>query len=236
MKCCGNCKYFVNEDSDAINGRRCEKWEEKQMNKWQKVLDVINVVQGTDIKMGEEFYVGGLRNIVVMTDSRLRDNRGFLLPNILVGLIAEDIKIKPKQWIPKKGETCYLADPSHIEFVITYPYTGSEFDSLLLERGVIRKTKEEAIALTKKLLEVVRMIDPIQIKQQVKEGNLQFYIKHGMLYCCDSEPRTTTLEIPYTNKSEMDMKFKLKELDDRLEYIEHRINYLEEQDLKIVRL
>ena len=163
---CGSCKCFSNEDingigwcellkTDAINGRRCEKWEEKQMNKWQKVLDIINEVQGTDIQMGEEFYVGGLRNIVVMTDSGLRDNRGFLLSNILVGLIAEDIKIKPKQWAPKDGEQCYVADAGSRELFIIWRYSSSSrYDKLILKRGLIRKTKEEAISLAEKMLEV----------------------------------------------------------------------------------
>jgi hypothetical protein len=45
------------------------------------------------------------------------------------------------------------------------------------------------------------MIDPIRIKQQAKEGKLIFWIRDGVLYCCDSEPRTTTVEIPYSRVS-----------------------------------
>ena len=40
------------------------------------------------------------------------------------------------------------------------------------------------------------MIDPIQIKQEVQEGKLLFWLKDGILYCGDRNPQTTAVIIP----------------------------------------
>jgi hypothetical protein len=45
------------------------------------------------------------------------------------------------------------------------------------------------------------MIDPVKIRVEIEKGNLQFWIKDGVLYCGDTDPRTTTVMIPYSRKA-----------------------------------
>ena len=128
------------------------------MNKWEKVLDIINEVQGTDIKMGEEFEIENfIRNPVVMTDEGLIDYNDNVLQNYLVGLIYGSVRIKPKKWVPKEGEAYFVPDLSTLSSIGVLTFGECDIlDSIHNNRNIIRYTKEEAIALANKMLEVAK--------------------------------------------------------------------------------
>ena len=131
------------------------------MNKWQKVLDIINEVQGTAIQMGEEFEIEGdiinprLYLNMKITNFGLEDCYGNKHKNnALALLIYGDVKIKTKQFVPKEGKFYYVAAISEDDLYREVCYENDSADKLWLERGLWFRTPEEAIALAKKMLEV----------------------------------------------------------------------------------
>ena len=131
------------------------------MNKWQKVLDIINEVQGTDIKMGEEFEIEGdiinprLYLNMKITNFGLEDCYGNKHKNnALALLIYGDVKIKTKQFVPKVGEKYFIAGIEEVDLYCETYWEDCDCDKLWLKRGICFKTKEEAIASAKKMLEV----------------------------------------------------------------------------------
>ena len=125
------------------------------MNKWQKVLDIINEVQGTNIEMGEEFEIEEYRNYTLkMTEAGLTDAHEVFPKVTLVELMEGKYKIKPKQWMPKEGERYFVAGIEEENLYCETQWEDCDCDKLWLKRGICFKTKEEAIALTKRMLEV----------------------------------------------------------------------------------
>lgn len=62
-----------------------------------------------------------------------------------------------KQWKPRPDEEFYYPDPTIQGLYLSATWTnGSEWRELLLKRGLVFKTKEEAIEKAKKMLEVIK--------------------------------------------------------------------------------
>ena len=59
-------------------------------------------------------------------------------------------------WRPKEGDIYYISNVVVKDFYSSYEWDNSEYDKVWLERGIIFKTKEEAITHAKKMLEVAR--------------------------------------------------------------------------------
>ena len=69
---------------------------------------------------------------------------------------AEKMEIVDFKWVPKLGETVYYASVTAGDKAYELTYLGKLYHRRLLERGLIRRTRAEAIACTDKMLDVVK--------------------------------------------------------------------------------
>ena len=69
---------------------------------------------------------------------------------------AEKMELVDLKWVPKEGETVYCASIATDEKVHQTKYSGFAYDKRLLERGLMTRTRAEAIACTERMLDVVK--------------------------------------------------------------------------------
>ena len=106
-------------------------------------------LEGTNFKFSEGFLHLSVKtkdgdNWVVADDSRL------------LGLLYGTLSIRKIPWKPKDGETYYIPAIGGEFGYYTVYWFGGNGDKLRYRRGLVFRTKEEAIAMTKKLLAVVK--------------------------------------------------------------------------------
>ena len=73
---------------------------------------------------------------------------------MLTGEYRYKIKKIPRK--PKDGDMYWVIDFYEIDCVYRYKWFNNEVDNKYLDSGIICYTKEEAIALAKKMLEVAK--------------------------------------------------------------------------------
>lgn len=123
------------------------------MSVWQKVLDIVNEVHGTDIKMGEEFEIElGCWNPYKFTNDGIKDSEEGT-PEILIPyLLSGKRRITQLPWKPKSGETYYCPILLYTSLVKNSVWTNGQADCLRLKRNLICKTEQEAIAKAEHML------------------------------------------------------------------------------------
>ena len=62
---------------------------------------------------------------------------------------------KPYAWL-KGGVKYYIPQTIYTDLYDCYWYSADDFDKTLMKRGIVFKTKEEAIACAKKMLTIVK--------------------------------------------------------------------------------
>jgi len=129
------------------------------MNKqiWQKVLDIVKEVQGTDIEMGEEFEVEGHEyEKYKMTELGLEDvsenYKHFALHKLIRGVMT----IKPKKWLPKNGDKLYyICFESSYGFRWTHYHPEDGEHDNVLASGMYAQTEEGIKEMLAKIKGVV---------------------------------------------------------------------------------
>ena len=59
-------------------------------------------------------------------------------------------------WIPENDEKYFVSDLLNSDLIHEYTWRGDEFDCNMYDRGLIFKTKEEAIKMSKKMLAMLK--------------------------------------------------------------------------------
>lgn len=76
--------------------------------------------------------------------------------NLICNCITKAIEDAEEKMWPKNGDTYYWPRPDR-KFMYSYnPWHAYDCDMLLEKRGLVFKTKEEAIEAAKKMLEVIK--------------------------------------------------------------------------------
>ena len=83
---------------------------------------------------------------------------------------------KPYSWL-EVGVGYYVPKITYKKLYEGYVYTATSFDEMAMERGIVFKTKEEAIACAKKILEVVKW-EGVTMAEKMTERE-QFYYGKG---------------------------------------------------------
>lgn len=110
-------------------------------------------------KIGTDFNLRPIEGLSSTPRAATEDERTELLEALhKVGKDwdAEKMEIVDFKWVPKMGEVAYYASVTAGEKVYELAYSGSVYHQRLLERGLIRRTRAEAIACTDKMLEVAK--------------------------------------------------------------------------------
>jgi hypothetical protein len=126
---------MIRENED-LHGRR------NKMNYMKKVANMLGV------ELGEEFYLkkGNFKYKLVQSGLLFKDGGWYNASITLVELLSGEKEI---EWKPKDGEQCWFiyADIQEPQFE-TFSDTAYH-DNILLSRGLITKTKEDAINIMK---------------------------------------------------------------------------------------
>ncbi len=128
------------------------------MNTWQKVLDIINKVQGTNIEMGEEFDIeNNSYNPFKMTEEGLVDCDGDLailgIHHLISGI--ESIIKKPKKWKPKLDEYYFTPFLANSTLYAKCIWVDNGIDNFRLDNNLVCRTEEETIEKAKLMLKAI---------------------------------------------------------------------------------
>ncbi len=69
---------------------------------------------------------------------------------------AEKMEIVDLKWVPKEGELAYYASTAADGMVHQITYSGAAYHQRLLERGLLFRTRAEAVACTERMLEAAK--------------------------------------------------------------------------------
>ena len=69
---------------------------------------------------------------------------------------AEKMELVELKWVPKEGDLAYYASTAADEMVYQITYSGAAYHRRLLERGLLFRTRAEAVACTEKMIEVAK--------------------------------------------------------------------------------
>lgn len=65
--------------------------------------------------------------------------------------------LRVRKWVPKDGDKFFTPSITESDLAVSYHFVDdSGFDKRLLDRGLIFRTKEEAISCAQKMLEAVK--------------------------------------------------------------------------------
>lgn len=110
---------------------------------------------------------------VIYIDSNIEDEKYFQLtkkgletsddgihwrgtvPSVLQDLMTGKARVATLPWKPTKGEKYYVSHILDRELWDCYSWDDEEYDEELYKRGVVFKTKEEAVMAAKKMLKVI---------------------------------------------------------------------------------
>ena len=73
----------------------------------------------------------------------------------LAGILTGETEVVKLPWKPTKGEKYYVSHILDRDLWDCYSWDDEEYDEELYKRGVVFKTKEEAVMAAKKMLEVI---------------------------------------------------------------------------------
>lgn len=75
---------------------------------------------------------------------------------ILKFLLMGDVRIVKLPWKPRENERYYYPLPSDNDLWGGSTWTDSNYDNMRLNRGLVLKTRDEAVAVAKKMLTVMQ--------------------------------------------------------------------------------
>ena len=93
-------------------------------------------------ELGEEFEIKNWNGSCRFTEKGVVVLGGRISTHVLHGLLTGELKIK---WKPKDGEKCYFVSSRYPKPLRLVYYSESMRDRLMLKRGMITRTEEEAI-------------------------------------------------------------------------------------------
>ena len=106
-----------------------------------------------DKELGEVFEIEGKERLIYkFTEKGLwftykSNEPSWRISAMTLGkLLMGELKIK---WKPENREMCYFVFSHHEKPVLTRYYSSSDQDNLILKRGMITRTEEEAIQIMK---------------------------------------------------------------------------------------
>ena len=100
-----------------------------------------------DKELGEVFEIEGREGVKYrFTEKGVIMKNGDPNYYVLHGLLTGELKIK---WKPENKEMCYSIFSHHEKPVLIRYHTSSDQNALMLKRGLITKTEEEAIQIMK---------------------------------------------------------------------------------------
>lgn len=116
-----------------------------------------------DVEVGETFSINQTSPLTIFrfTDKCLQSSTGsgiWITANsaTLYQLLDGRLSIRKLPWKPTKGEKYYVSDIFDRDLWDCYLWDDEENDKELYKRGVVFKTKEEAIEMSKRMLAVAK--------------------------------------------------------------------------------
>lgn len=116
------------------------------------------------VELNKNFYIGDDREHiykitkhgfhVINDDSMFYEDAS--LNDLLLVFKGEEKIVKNKMWIPENDEKYFVSDLLNSDLTHEYTWRGDEFDCNMYDRGLIFKTKEEAIKMSKKMLAMLK--------------------------------------------------------------------------------
>lgn len=109
------------------------------------------------VELGEEFEVvsGIMVATYKFTEMGLYDFAGRQARGILDDLLNGTYKIKRKTWKPNKQERYFVPTPAGFELFYIQYYQDLEHEKDWIEKGLVFRTKEEAVEAAKKMLKAL---------------------------------------------------------------------------------
>ncbi len=132
-------------------------------NYMAEVAALLGVELGEVFKISDGNYGGSLyyrltkENGIKYSKDNINWKRGMEM--ILIDLLLGDVMISKLPWKPQEKEKYYLPNISNVDLCDCYCWDNDECDEEYYKRGIVCKTKEEAIALTKKMLAVAKEVE-----------------------------------------------------------------------------
>lgn len=80
------------------------------------------------------------------------------IPGILKWILMGEIRIIKLPWKPKMSEKYYIPCIHHAESSMcsVFPWYGGKIDNKFYQLGLVCKTREEAVAMTKKMITMIQ--------------------------------------------------------------------------------
>ncbi|WII94971.1 hypothetical protein LU276_08150 [Moraxella haemolytica] len=97
----------------------------------------------------EWFKLSGMSDVNVF----LSDDIEFRMTSEMVAVGGVSFP-KPESEPLKYGEKYWIADPTHTCYTLTYEWAGYELDKSILAKGLLHRSRENAIAHAKALIEL----------------------------------------------------------------------------------
>ncbi len=133
------------------------------MSIMKELLDLINDIQGTRIKLSEEFRIKG-------SDLTLKFHLGTLFSQekgfswceddgkYLKKIITEKnvIETHKKRWKPDYGQEYYIPKINVASLYDNCCWQGDYIDKQSLKKGIIFETPEKAVEMSRKLLDYIK--------------------------------------------------------------------------------
>lgn len=136
-------------------------------NKKEKIMDksyYCKLAEMLGVELNKNFYIGDDREHrykitkygfhVINNDSMFYEDAS--LNDLLLVFKGEEEIIKNEMWIPENDEKYFVSDLLNSDLIHEYTWRGDEFDCNMYDRGLIFKTKEEAIKMSKKMLAMLK--------------------------------------------------------------------------------
>ena len=126
---------------------------------------IAEVAKLLDVEVGETFSINQTSPLTIFrfTDKCLQTSTGsdiWVTANsaTLYQLLNGRLSIHKLPWKPTKGEKYYVPHILDRDLWDCYSWDDEEYDEELYKRGVVFKTKEEAVMAAKKMLEIARKL------------------------------------------------------------------------------
>lgn len=121
------------------------------------------VAKALGLELEEVFRIDGDEHYFRLTDTGLgmsmcsENKNWFVAPiNALNGLLLGENEIIKLPWKPRENERYYYPLPSDNDLWGGSTWIDSNYDNMRLNRGLVFKTRDEAVAVAKKMLTVMQ--------------------------------------------------------------------------------